>query len=194
MLGFPSCTARPIWMRGLLHIYDGVKAFHARSATPSRSSLWCVMTRPPLLQSNMWHIDSAPLKQSKWGERYWGSMPYHWNKALHHSWSQILVPFNADGNTVIYTPFLVPHLSQWSFRSGVVVTASSSAAYSFCTLRHRISPLTYCRSRAWYPVLNSTFPQISGTRSPVMTQEVVQFSKADRVGFGISSPECLIGR
>ena len=46
----------------------------------------------------------------------------------------------------------------------------------------------------WSPVLNSVRLWRAVIRCPVTTQESVQFSQADRVRFGISSPACLTGR
>ena len=50
-VAFVLFTVLPEYMRGPLRTWEGVKYLPVRSATLSRSSLWCAVTRPPILRS-----------------------------------------------------------------------------------------------------------------------------------------------
>ena len=62
VFAFGLFTAQPANMRGSSRMLDGVKYFPARSATPSRSSLWRAVTRPPRLQSKAWQMEKVLLQ------------------------------------------------------------------------------------------------------------------------------------
>ena len=72
--------------------------------------------------------------------------------------------------------------------------SSSSTICASCTQRLRISPWPSHRSMDLSLVLNSIRPRRVATRCPVTTNEAVYFYQVDRFGFGITLPDCLIGR
>ena len=71
---FPSLTAQPGQIRGLLRTYEGVKALPARLATQSQRSLLQVVMRQSFLQSKAWQMENAALHMSHWGGGSGGSM------------------------------------------------------------------------------------------------------------------------
>ena len=68
-------TDQPAKMRGSLRTWVGVEDSRDRSATPSWSSLWRAVARPPLMQSRAWKMEKATLQLYQSLGRSRGSRP-----------------------------------------------------------------------------------------------------------------------
>ena len=172
----------------------GVKAFPYRSATPSQSSLWRALTRPPFLQSRAWEINNAEFQPSQNLGSYGGSRTYFRKRAYHHSCAPSSVPFTVDSCTVSHSPIFFTcqkQLATWTRAPARVSAIASSYRLAF---RFRTYSLLSLINLVWSASLNSSWPMIAATRFPLMTQDAVHFSGAFSVGSGRVKPPCFSGR
>ena len=112
---------------------------------------------------------------------------------LRHSCAAISILFNVNSCNIIHsTVFVTRRKGQaaWTREPGRVSTSASSDRPAF---RFRTSSLPYLRNLAWYTFLKSSWPLISTTRCPMMTQDVVQLSGATSVWSGRDIPTCFTG-
>ena len=136
-LDFGLFTEQPEKMRGYSRTWEGVKALPDRSATPSRSSLWRAVTRPPLLQLRAWQIVNLALQLSQYFGRSGGYRPYLRKRVSRHSCAPISVPFTVDSCTVSQAPVFVARCSQRALWTGASVSVSASASSARCVLRRQ---------------------------------------------------------
>ena len=193
-LGFVLLMAQSEYIKGLLRTWAGVKALPARSATPSRSSLWRAVTRPPFLQSRAWLMVNLASHPSQCDGRSGGSSPYRRKRASRHSWSPRSVPVTVDGSTMSQAPVFAARrilCACWTGGpSSAAVNAASARCFPLCRTASRPSP----RQAVWSAVRNAAWPLRAATRCPVITQDAVQFSGAVWTGSGMASPACFTGR
>ena len=132
---FVLFTAQREKMRVLLRTWVGMKDFLASSATPSRSSLWRAVTRPPQFQSRIWHMEKLALYLSQYWGRSRGSRPYRRKRASRHSCASSSVLFSVDGCTVSHAPVFVTLRTRHTSWTGAPARVSSSAYYALRKLR-----------------------------------------------------------
>ena len=175
---FVFCTAQPVNMRRLLHTCVGVKSLPTRYVTLPQSTLWCAVTRPPLLQSRAWHMEKVVLQPSHNLDKSGGSRPYHRKRASRHSCAASSVSLTVDDCTVSHDPvFISRHKwrETWNGAPSRFFASSSSDRKVFLFLTYSIPSLMQA---AWSLVLNSSWPLSTATRCTVITQDAVQFSGA----------------
>ena len=126
---FVLCTEQPAEMRWLTCMCVGLKYLPSSSATPSWISLWHAITRPPLLQSRVWHMEKSALHPSQNLGRSGSYRQYFMKRASLHSWAPSSVPLTIDGCTVSHAPVFVAH-SKWCANwTGSSARVSTSASY-----------------------------------------------------------------
>ena len=104
---FDLFTEKLAKTRRSLRTWVCVKAFQARSAIPSKISLYRSVKRPPRLQSREWYIEKFALQPSQYFGMSGGSRPYRRKRSSCHPFAPIPVPFTVDGCTFSHAPVFI---------------------------------------------------------------------------------------
>ena len=112
-------------------------------------------------------------QQSQCCVRYGGSIPYHMNNMLRHSWSPSSIPLVVIGATVIYLPVFRPYLVCWNSNLVSFLTTASNSSSASCPYFWHILDLPFLSKCLWSPGRNSVWPCRALTRCLVTTHEDV---------------------